>query len=75
MRVTKAMLHGIRSQLIEGQAKLCALLASGGGDALWQEHQVRHPCYVGGRPQRDEELLRELLYDDVMRAIPTPLVD
>lgn len=75
MRITKSMLKAVRTKLVESQAALCATLAAGGGDALWAEHQRRFPYFVGGRPERNEELLRQLLYDDLTRAIPHHLVD
>lgn len=75
MRITKALLRDARSKLIESQARLCAILAAGGRDGLWAEHQLRYPHYVGGCPERTEELLRQLLYGDVMRIIPDLWVD
>lgn len=74
MRITKAMLQEARSKIIEGTAKLCAIYAAEGSEGLWKEHQKRFPYYVGGKPERDMELLRQLLYDDLMRAIPDYLV-
>ncbi len=78
MRITKSLLAKVRTSLIESQARLCAVIGAAGdkwGDALWEVHQRRYPHYVGGRPERDAELLRQLLYDDVNDAIPGHLTD
>jgi len=71
MRITKSWLRDVKRKLVESQAKLCGLLyADPSGSELWVEHQRRFPHYVGDKPGNSFELLRQLLYDDLERAIP-----
>lgn len=74
MRITKSMIRDIRRQLVESQAKVCAI-ATGGKEALDKEFKERHPFFVGEPPANPMETVRQLLYDDMAKIITPAICD